>query len=86
METSAQREAGFKRVKDAIRKRDISEVSWTLLDLAVDEMQVNAGQTSMGKTALMELIRTISIQKNQAGMDSRMEKVEELKEWLRKAS
>ena len=69
METSAQREAGFKRVKDAIRKRDISEVSWTLLDLAVDEMQVNAGQTSMGKTALMELIRTISIQKNQAGMD-----------------
>jgi hypothetical protein len=85
METSAQREAGFKRVKDAIRKRDISEVSWTLLDLAVDEMQ-GVGATSMGKTALMELIRTISIQKNQAGMDSRMEKVEELKEWLRKAS
>lgn len=86
METSAGRGVAFKRVKDAIRKRDISEVSWTLLDLAVDEMQVNAGQTSMGKTALMELIRTISIQKNQAGMDSRMEKVEELKEWLRKAS
>lgn len=85
METNAARGAAFKRVKDAIRKRDISEVSWTLLDLAVDEMQEGSA-TSMSKTGLMELIRTISIQKNQAGMDTRMEKVEELKEWLRKAS
>ena len=85
METNAARGAAFKRVKDAIRKRDISEVSWTLLDLAVDEMQ-EGGSTSMSKTGLMELIRTISIQKNSTAMETRMEKVKELKEWLRKAS
>jgi hypothetical protein len=85
MESNGDRSAGYKRVKDAIRKRDISEVSWTLLDLAIDELH-EAGQTSLGKTALMELIRTISIQKNTAHMEGRMEKVEELKEWLRKAS
>jgi hypothetical protein len=85
MESNGGRDTGFKRVKDAIRKRDISEVSWTLLDLAIDELQAE-GVTSLGKTALMELIRTISIQKNTAHMEGRMEKVEELKEWLRKAS
>jgi len=77
--------AAFKKVKAAIRKRDISEVSWTLLDVCIDELEAT-GTSSLGKTALMELIRVISVQKNADGMSTRMEKVDELKEWLRKAS
>lgn len=77
--------ARFKKVKRAIKERDISEVSWTLLDVCIDELEA-CGSSSLGKTALMELIRVISVQKNADGMSTRMEKVEELKEWIRKAS
>jgi hypothetical protein len=83
--TDSRKAAGFKKVKAAIKKRDISEVSWTLLDVCIDELE-ESGSTTLGKTALMELIRVISVQKNADGMASRMEKVEELKEWLRKAA
>jgi len=76
---------GFKAVKAAIKRRDISEVSWTLLSLAIDELQ-EKGTVSMGKTSLMELLRVISVQKGNSEMSERMNKVEELKEWMRKAS
>lgn len=76
--------AKFKKVRKSIKDRDISEVSWNLLDVCIDELEAT-GTSSLGKTALMELLRIISVQKNTDQMQDRMEKVSELKEWLRKA-
>lgn len=74
----------FKKVKAAIKKRDISDVSWELLAVCIDDLEAT-GQTMLGKTALMELMRVISVQKGNDHMADRMEKVSELRDWLKKA-
>ena len=84
MDEHAPSPAKFKKVRKSIKDRDISEVSWNLLDVCIDELEAT-GASSLGKTALMELLRIISVQKNTDQMQDRMEKVSELKEWLRKA-
>lgn len=88
METAAETKVtgvSFKRVKQRIKDRNISEVCWELLSIAIDDLEETGSTGRFGKTGLMELVRVISVQKGEDAMEKRMEKVGELKEWLRKA-
>jgi hypothetical protein len=81
----AEKNQRFKKVRKAIKDRDISEVSWNLLEICIDDLEVHGEIKLLGKTGLMEMVRIISVQKNEDNQQARMEKVSELKEWLRKA-
>lgn len=74
----------YAKVRKAIVARDISEVAWELLDTTLTDIE-NTGASPLGKSILMELIRTISVQKGNEDLESRMQRVGELKTWLRKA-
>ena len=75
----------FKKVRRAIKDRNITEVSWNLLEMCIDDLELHGEIKLLGKTGLMEMVRIISVQKNEDNQQARMEKVYELKEWLRKA-
>lgn len=75
----------FKKVRRAIKDRNITEVSWNLLEMCIDDLELHGEIKLLGKTGLMEMVRIISVQKNEDNQQARMEKVSELKEWLRKA-
>jgi hypothetical protein len=82
----AKKNGRFKGVRKAIKERDIAAVSWSLLEMCIDDLEEHGEIKLLGKTGLMEMVRIISVQKNADGLASRMERVEELKEWLRKAA
>ena len=84
--TAAEKNQRFKKVRKSIKDRNITDVSWSLLEMCIDDLEEFGEIKLLGKTGLMEMVRIISVQKNSEGMATRMEKVEELKEWLRKAS
>lgn len=79
-------DARFKKVRKAIKDRDISEVSWELLDICIGDLEAHGELRHLGKTGLMELLRVISVQKSDSTIAARMEKASELREWLRKAA
>jgi hypothetical protein len=74
----------FKRVRKAIKDRDLQEMCWEMLSMSIDDIESTGKAEIFGKTGLMELIRVLSIQKNTENMSERMDKVTEMKEWLRK--
>jgi len=74
----------YDKVRKAIVSRDISEVSWELLDQTLTDIE-RTGESPLGKSILMELIRTISVQKGNGEIENRLQRVGELKTWLRKA-
>lgn len=74
----------FKKVRKAIKDRDLQEMCWEMLSMAIDDIEFTGKSEKFGKTGLMELIRVLSIQKNTENMSERMDKVTEMKEWLRK--
>lgn len=76
----------FKKVRKAIKDRNIAEVSWNLLEICIDDLEQHGEIKLLGKTGLMEMVRIISVQKNEDKMEARMEKVSELKEWIRKSA
>lgn len=83
--TGAEKNSKFKKVRKAIKDRDIQEVSWNLLEMCIDDLEEHGQIKLLGKTGLMEMVRIISVQKNEDNQQARMDKVSELKEWLRKA-
>lgn len=74
----------YRKVRKAIEARDIAEVAWELLDTTLTDIE-QTGNSPLGKSILMELVRTISVQKGNGELESRMQRVDELKTWLRKA-
>jgi hypothetical protein len=82
---AAEKNPKFKKVRKALKDRNITEVSWNLLEICIDDLEEFGEIKLLGKTGLMEMVRIISVQKNEDNQQSRMEKVSELKEWLRKA-
>jgi hypothetical protein len=74
----------YDKVRKAIVARDIAEVSWELLDTTLTDIE-STGVSPLGKSILMELIRTISVQKGNEDLEGRLQRVGELKTWLRKA-
>lgn len=83
---SAAENTRFKKVRKAIKDRNITDVSWSLLEICIDDLEQYGEIKLLGKTGLMEMVRIISVQKNEDGMRDRMEKVSEIKEWLRKSA
>lgn len=83
--TAAEKNQRFKKVRKSIKDRNITEVSWSLLEMCIDDLEEFGEIKLLGKTGLMEMVRIISVQKNEDNQQARMEKVSELKEWLRKA-
>jgi len=83
--TGAENNQRFRKVRKAIKDRNITEVSWNLLEMCIDDLEQHGEIKLLGKTGLMEMVRIISVQKNEDNQQARMEKVSELKEWLRKA-
>jgi hypothetical protein len=75
----------FKKVRRAIKDRNIAEVSWNLLEICIDDLEATGEIKLLGKTGLMEMVRIISVQKNEDNQVQKLEKVSELREWLRKA-
>ena len=75
----------FRRVRKAIKDRNIAEVSWNLLEICIEELEQHGEIKLLGKTGLMEMVRIISVQKNEDNQVQKLEKVSELREWLRKA-
>ena len=75
----------YAKVRKAINARDICEVAWELLDVTLSDIETT-GVSPLGKSILMELVRTISVQKGNDLVDGRIQKVDELKTWLRKAT
>jgi len=75
----------FKKVRRAIKDRNIQEVSWNLLEICIEELEQHGEIKLLGKTGLMEMVRIISVQKNEDNQVQKLEKVSELREWLRKA-
>jgi len=75
----------FKKVRRAIKDRNIAEVSWNLLEICIDDLETTGEIKLLGKTGLMEMVRIISVQKNEDNQVQKLEKVSELREWLRKA-
>jgi len=75
----------FRRVRKAIKDRNIAEVSWNLLEICIDDLEATGEIKLLGKTGLMEMVRIISVQKNEDNQVQKLEKVSELREWLRKA-
>lgn len=75
----------YSKVRKAIVARDICEVAWELLDVTLSDIETT-GVSPLGKSILMELVRTISVQKGNDLVDGRIQKVDELKTWLRKAT
>jgi hypothetical protein len=75
----------FRRVRKAIKDRNIAEVSWNLLEICIDDLEQHGEIKLLGKTGLMEMVRIISVQKNEDNQVQKLEKVSELREWLRKA-
>lgn len=74
----------YAKVRKAIEARDITEVAWELLDTTLTDIE-QTGSSPLGKSILMELVRTISVQKGNGELENRMQRVDELKTWLRKA-
>lgn len=72
----------FKLIDKAIRERDVTELAWGLADLWVAEVKVLGDSPTLGKTVLMQVVQTLSAQKNEASMSKRFENVSELKTWL----
>lgn len=83
--SAAVKERDFRKIRKAMKDRDIQEVSWCLLEMCIDDLEKHGETRLLGKTGLMETVRIISVQKNEDNQQARMEKVSELKEWLRKA-
>ena len=75
----------FEKVRRAIKDRNIAEVSWNLLEICIDDLEATGEIKLLGKTGLMEMVRIISVQKNEDNQAQKLEKVSELREWLRKA-
>lgn len=75
----------FRNVRKAIKDRNIAEVSWNLLEICIDDLEATGEIKLLGKTGLMEMVRIISVQKNEDNQVQKLEKVSELREWLRKA-
>lgn len=75
----------FRKVRKAIKDRNIAEVSWNLLEICIDDLEATGEIKLLGKTGLMEMVRIISVQKNEDNQVQKLEKVSELREWLRKA-
>lgn len=75
----------FRKVRKAIKDRNISDVSWSLLEICIDDLEATGEIKLLGKTGLMEMVRIISVQKNEDNQQAKLEKVSELREWLRKA-
>lgn len=75
----------FRKVRKAIKERNIAEVSWNLLEICIDDLEAHGEIKLLGKTGLMEMVRIISVQKNEDNQQAKLEKVSELREWLRKA-
>lgn len=84
-QSSAAENNRFKRVRKAIKDRNIAEVSWNLLEICIDDLEQHGEIKLLGKTGLMEMVRIISVQKNEDNQAQKLEKVSELREWLRKA-
>lgn len=74
----------FKKVRRAIKNRNLQDACWEMLSMAMDDIESTGKSETFGKSGLMELVRVLSIQKNTENMSERMDKVTELKEWLRK--
>lgn len=83
--SSLQPAGRYAKVRRAINARDICEVAWELLDVTLSDIETT-GVSPLGKSILMELVRTISVQKGNDLVDGRIQKVDELKTWLRKAT
>jgi hypothetical protein len=83
--SSLQPAGRYSKVRKAINARDICEVAWELLDVTLSDIETT-GVSPLGKSILMELVRTISVQKGNDLVDGRIQKVDELKTWLRKAT
>ena len=83
--SSLQPAGRYAKVRKAINARDICEVAWELLDVTLSDIETT-GVSPLGKSILMELVRTISVQKGNDLVDGRIQKVDELKTWLRKAT
>jgi hypothetical protein len=81
---AAQSKKDFKKIRKALKERDLQECCWEMLTLAMDDVEATGKSETFGKTGLLELVRVLSIQKNTENMSERMDKVTELKEWLRK--
>jgi hypothetical protein len=84
-QNSAAENNRFKKVRRAIKDRNIQEVSWNLLEICIEELEQHGEIKLLGKTGLMEMVRIISVQKNEDNQVQKLEKVSELREWLRKA-
>lgn len=76
----------FKKVRKAVKDRNLQEMCWEMLSMSIDDIEATGKAELFGKTGLMELIRVLSIQKNTDHMSDRMEKISEMREWLRKSA
>jgi hypothetical protein len=72
----------FKLVEKAIKDRDVTELAWGLADLWVQEVKALGECPTLGKSVLMQVVQTLSAQKNEASMSKRFENVSELKAWI----
>lgn len=72
----------FKLIDKAIRERDVTELAWGLADLWVSEVKTLGESPTLGKSVLMQVVQTLSSQKNEASMSKRFENVAELKAWI----
>jgi hypothetical protein len=82
---AAEKNPKFKKVRKALKDRNIAEVSWNLLEICIDDLEEFGEIKLLGKTGLMEMVRIISVQKNEDNQQAKLEKVSEMREWLRKA-
>ena len=83
--TASEKTKKFKKVRKAIKDRDIAEVSWNLLEMCIEDLEECGEIKLLGKTGLMEMVRIISVQKNEGNQQAKLEKVSEMREWLRRA-
>lgn len=72
----------FKAIEKAIKERDVNELAWGLADLWLQEMRAIGECPSLGKVVLMQVVQTLSAQKNEASMAKRFENVGEIKAWI----
>jgi len=85
MHAKAQAKANrFSKVYEGIEARDITGVSWSLLEVAVTEID-EKGTTCLGRTTLMELVRQLSSKSGAGMLEAEKDKaLTDVTTWLRK--
>lgn len=81
---SAEKTKRFEKVIEAIDTRNIEDVSWALLSVAVEEI-AEKGSTTLGRTTLMEVVRTlVQISRDRPQEEGKEGQLLEVQTWLRK--